>query len=720
MGDRFGPYELLEPLAAGGMARVYRARMSGALGFEKIVAVKFMLPDFAADPLAVKMFVDEARLAATLTHANIVGILDFGERDGEHYIAMEYVSGANARVLVRRAAETGRLPSPAIAAHIVSEAARGLEYAHAKTDAEGRALHIVHRDVSPQNIVVSWDGEVKILDFGIARSRQRSFETAVGTIKGKCAYMSPEQALGQAVDHRSDLFSLGAVLYELLTGTKAFPQPGLDALEKVRLAEFVAAEVLRPDLPPGLVAILRRSMARDPDQRYRSASAMLDDLRIFMAEDRASGATSVDAAALSTWAQGLFEVSDSDIAVGGTEPDFPAPAPVAEPGLLPGWGDTDNSNAAAREPAPAVRRPAATALASMTFTGSEEPEADDGVRDVTMVTLQPASASGASPAVGAGWVLPPAPSPGRVQPPSFAPPPPSPSSAGPAPPPLPTPPPPSAIPEAAPVAQPSVRAGDRSSAPREQVSRAGAVPPRNAPATTPSPAVETPRTIDFRSPVILFAGALTGAALMTAVFHFAVGSGRAPEPTPTPVPSATPAATTTEVLVVETPVAVTDTRDAIAVSDDPLAARPGEKRVGILSISSEPARGQVFVDGKPIDESPVLVPNVPVPRRYVVEVRLDGHFPWSREVDVIDDQARQVVAKMVPIDVPGKLRVTIPRGGTAYVDGRLAGKGPAIVTLEVSPGEHQLRVKDANDLILREYEVLVAKGRTTEVDLPAP
>src|SRR5690349_1474784 len=137
------------------MARVYRARMSGALGFEKIVALKFMLPGFAADPLAVKMFVDEARLAGPLRHGDTVGILDFGERGGEHYIAMEYVSGANVRVLVRRAAETRRLPSPSLAAFLVSEAARGLEYAHSKTDSDGRLLNIVHRDVSPQNIVVS-------------------------------------------------------------------------------------------------------------------------------------------------------------------------------------------------------------------------------------------------------------------------------------------------------------------------------------------------------------------------------------------------------------------------------------------------------------------------------------------------------------------------------------------------------------------------------------
>src|SRR5579859_155424 len=262
-GERFGPYELLEPLASGGMARVFRARMIGAAGFEKIVAIKFMLPSFAGNPEAVKMFVDEARLAATLSHANIVGILDFGERDGSYYIAMEYVAGANLRVLLRRASETGRHARPLVASHLVAEVARGLDYAHRKSDSEGRPLFIVHRDVSPQNIVVSWTGEVKVLDFGIARSRARNTQTVSGTIKGKYAYMSPEQAAGQPLDRRSDIFSLGAVLYELLAHQKAYPDAGLSTLSKVRNAEFAPLDRVAPEAPKPLVEVVRKAMARN-------------------------------------------------------------------------------------------------------------------------------------------------------------------------------------------------------------------------------------------------------------------------------------------------------------------------------------------------------------------------------------------------------------------------------------------------------------------------
>lgn len=265
---------------------------------------------------------------------------------------------------------------------------------------------------------------------------------------------------------------------------------------------------------------------------------------------------------------------------------------------------------------------------------------------------------------------------------------------------------------APPVVTPSVRPPSG-----ERVSRvSGSSIPRNAPATTPP--ADVPKRFDARSSVVLFLGGLTGAALITGIFHLATGSG-GPAPTPTPEPTAIPSPTVSETLPAETPRAIVNTAAVIDFSD-PLAVRPGEKRIGLLSISSEPPRAQVFLDGKPIAESPALIPNVPAARRYMVEVRLDGHSPWSREVDVIDDEAVQVVANLVPLDVPGKLRVVVPRGGVAFVDGRLVGKGPVNVTVDTYPGKHQLRFKDVNGIILREYEVLVASGRLTEIDLPPP
>src|SRR3954470_8635238 len=195
------------------MGKVYRARVVGAAGFEKIVALKFMLPRKAGDAESLRMFQEEARLAASLAHANIVGILDFGVRGGNWYLAMEYIPGANLRALLEKAKARGTVMPPAHAAFIAAEIARGLQYAHTRPGEDGKPLGVVHRDVSPQNVVVSWHGEVKVLDFGIALARNRAPDDST-VVRGKFAYMSPERALGEPMDFRSDIFSLGAVLYE--------------------------------------------------------------------------------------------------------------------------------------------------------------------------------------------------------------------------------------------------------------------------------------------------------------------------------------------------------------------------------------------------------------------------------------------------------------------------------------------------------------------------
>lgn len=248
--------------------------------------------------------------------------------------------------------------------------------------------------------------------------------------------------------------------------------------------------------------------------------------------------------------------------------------------------------------------------------------------------------------------------------------------------------------------------------------RTGAGRPVPRPAAT---SARTPRRVDGRGYAILFLGSAAGAAVVTALFHLVTG-GERPVPTPTPTPiAATPSPTATRALVVTTAetVAVEKTEEPVDLSR-PFQVRPGEEAVGILSISSEPVRSQVYVDGTFISDAPALIPDVPAPRRYVVELRHEGHSTWSREIDVVDDQAVQVVAKLVPLDIPGKLRVAVPLGGSAYVDGKLVGHGPTVATVDAYEGKHQLRMKDANGMILREYEVLVAKGRVTEIALPPP
>ena len=214
----FGKYLLVERLAQGGMAEVFRAVYQGAAGFEKQVAVKRILPVFDGAKDFVAMFVDEARIASSLTHVNIVQVSDFGELDGSYYLAMELVDGVDLGRLREAAARRGlRIPVP-IVAYLIAEAARGLAYAHEKRGPDGAPLGIVHRDVSPQNVLVSYAGEVKIADFGIAKATGKLHKTESGAVMGKIRYMSPEQINGEPLDGRSDLFALGVIFWELLVG----------------------------------------------------------------------------------------------------------------------------------------------------------------------------------------------------------------------------------------------------------------------------------------------------------------------------------------------------------------------------------------------------------------------------------------------------------------------------------------------------------------------
>jgi serine/threonine protein kinase len=273
----FGPYELVERVASGGMAEVYVAKRQGPRGFHKTVAVKRILPQLAKDPEFVAMFVDEARMAASLSHPNIVQVFDFGEQEGELYMAMEYVRGTNAARLIRRAAARGEIIPLDVCLHIVLSVLRGLEYAHAAKDELGTPLHLVHRDVSPGNVLLDESGAVKLTDFGIARAAIFEHRTAVGHLKGKVGYMSPEQVTGLDLDARSDLFTLGIVLAELLTVRPLFTAPSeLGILTRIRDADVGSLD--DTPLPPDVRAVLRRALARQPDDRYDSARAFADDV----------------------------------------------------------------------------------------------------------------------------------------------------------------------------------------------------------------------------------------------------------------------------------------------------------------------------------------------------------------------------------------------------------------------------------------------------------
>ena len=302
---RFGKYTLLRKVATGGMAELYLALHRSVAGFEKLVAVKRVLPHLAEDQAFVEMLLQEARVAAQLDHPNIAHIFDVGVHEGEYYIAMEFVHGEDLRSIVRQMKKKGVTSFPLEhTLAIVLGCCAGLAYAHEKKDLDGEPLHIVHRDVSPQNILVTFSGDVKLVDFGIAKVGAQIEDTGSGKLKGKIPYMSPEQARGEPLDQRSDIFSLGVILFELSTGRRLFR--GRNQMETLRLitdSEYPRPRDLNPNLPEPLERIILKALAKDREQRYQSARQMQADLEAFVREHQLP----VSPISLGQWMQSLFE-----------------------------------------------------------------------------------------------------------------------------------------------------------------------------------------------------------------------------------------------------------------------------------------------------------------------------------------------------------------------------------------------------------------------------
>ncbi len=279
----FGKYLLLDRISVGGMAEVFKAKSYGVEGFEKVIAIKRILPSMGEDRDFIKMFIDEAKIAGQLSHANICQIFELGRADNAHFIAMEYIWGKDLLQIQNRFRKIGQEMPITMACYIVSKACEGLDYAHRKKDALGRPLEIVHRDCSPQNVLVSYEGEVKIIDFGIAKAASRSSRTMAGVLKGKFGYMSPEQVRGLPLDRRSDLFALGTILYESLTGERLFlGESDFSTLEKVRNVDIQPPTVLNRNIPPEVEAVVMRALTKDPDDRYQWCSEMRADLQAYL------------------------------------------------------------------------------------------------------------------------------------------------------------------------------------------------------------------------------------------------------------------------------------------------------------------------------------------------------------------------------------------------------------------------------------------------------
>jgi serine/threonine-protein kinase len=357
MGARLGRYVMLKHLASGGMADVMLGRSDGIEGFERHVVLKRIRPELARDQRFIRMFLDEARLAATLHHQHIVQVHDIGEAAGEYFIAMEYVHGEDVRKILSSAARQRTHVPLGYATAIVSAAAAGLHYAHERRGNDKQPLNIVHRDVSPSNILVGYDGSIKVVDFGVASASMQQ-ETRSGSLKGKLSYMSPEQCRGAVVDRRSDVYALGVVLYELATTTRMIKgENDYLVMEQIVHGKIQPPQQRRPGLPSELTEIIMRALATDRDRRYSSA----DELRVALDHFATTAALTASTSAIAAYMRQQFgQRPEPWLELTGQVPaaDDAASAPTGLDESLPsnGWGESPRSAGSLRSQSSAPRQ----------------------------------------------------------------------------------------------------------------------------------------------------------------------------------------------------------------------------------------------------------------------------------------------------------------------------------------------------------------------------
>jgi serine/threonine protein kinase len=371
--ENYGNYQLIKRLAMGGMAQIYLARRKGPEASDKLLVVKRILPHLAENVDFVRMFLDEAKIAARLAHPNIVEIFDLGAQDDSFFLAMEYIHGEDLRRLCKRADQQGRHLTVPLACRIVIDACSGLDYAHKKEHPPGTPLDIVHRDISPQNILVSFEGVVKVVDFGIAKAADQATVTRSGVLKGKYSYMSPEQAAGKRVDRRSDVFALGVVLYELLTNTRLFKRPNdMQTLSAVAECKVDPPSKVSPRVPADLDPIVMKALAREPEDRYSEALQLQVALEEWLAAQQIS-VTSADLSAFmrEVYAERLAREARAGTVVVEDEPPSTGLRAAVDgqrrSGMVPSISSKDVTRADRGDPAAAAAAAAAAAT-------SEAPE----------------------------------------------------------------------------------------------------------------------------------------------------------------------------------------------------------------------------------------------------------------------------------------------------------------------------------------------------------
>jgi serine/threonine protein kinase len=401
----FGKYLLLDRINIGGMAEVWRGKTFGAGGFERLVAIKRILPNIAEDEEFITMFIDEAKISVQLAHANIGQIYELGQISNSYFIAMEYIPGKDMRAIFDRCRKKGEPAPIPLVAYCVSKMCEGLDYAHRKKDQMGRDLNIVHRDISPQNILISYEGEVKVIDFGIAKAAGKATKTQAGILKGKFGYMSPEQIRGLPLDRRSDVFAIGVCLYEMLTGERLFiGESDFSVLEKVRKAEVAPPSTYNRKIPEQLEKIVLKALTKDVDERYQYASELGDDLQRFLiTNDSLFGRKDLMQYMKATFAEDVERekqrladyaaikppegmMSAIEAGFSGSSPmSAPAPTPAAAPpSQAPVTQEVEAPGGATAIMSPSVpgsdairRTPSLTALPKLTAAAATPPPKDD-------------------------------------------------------------------------------------------------------------------------------------------------------------------------------------------------------------------------------------------------------------------------------------------------------------------------------------------------------
>jgi eukaryotic-like serine/threonine-protein kinase len=696
----FGKYFLLERINVGGMAEVFKAKATGVEGFERLVAVKRILPSIAEDEEFITMFVDEAKIAVQLTHANIAQIFDLGRVEGSFFIALEYVHGKDLRAIFNRTRQRGELLPIPMSCYAVMKLCEGLDYAHNKRDASGDFLNLVHRDVSPQNILISYEGEVKIIDFGIAKAAGKAGRTQAGILKGKFGYMSPEQVLGLDIDRRSDVFGVGICLYELLTGERLFvAESDFATLEKVRSVDVMPPSTYNRRIPEELEQIVMRALARDRDQRYQTALQLHDELQAFM---HTSG-NLFSRKDLSGYMHRVFAeeieretARDQEYAQLGT-PNF-----VAEPSGLEVFDEIDpvstvsalHAQPFAQAPSPSVAPAPVSRPRKSTLLGIPQVAGRPGGKVAPSVprlvprlqSIPPQGGVPARAAISTQRIDSSPPAAARIE--SM---PPKPQSS----PGMPgsqfTPPLDPRVPRAP--ANASMEWDDE-----ELSTQIYDKPDDHSLAFMFGATVKSPESLPSAPPDALIAPAV----LPQDVPPPAAAPPRRPAPMPAPMAPAFPAS---QHATVEIPpweqksktspaiVAVLVVVGIIALIVTGLVVF-GKPDPGNVHFATVPSKVSVAVDGKPLASatSPFVIAQLPPNVEHTIAVSQQGYRPWTTKVELAPGQTLQLPTVTLERIETGFAVDSEPQGATVFVDGTRMGETPVRLT-DLPPGEHKIRLE---------------------------